>query len=110
MTPQRSFLALTVLFLFSLLVTSEVASAQSAEIIAAEQSCADAANGSDNDAAVTACTKAASLAPNNAKMALYLCASHASASKYDAAVTSCTRAIALDARSETAYVDRCDAN
>jgi tetratricopeptide (TPR) repeat protein len=110
MARQRSFLALAVLLLFSSLVTSEVASAQSADVIAAEQSCADAANGNDNAAAVTACTRAVSLAPNNAKMALYLCASHASAGNFDAAVTSCTRAIALDAKSETAYVDRCDAN
>jgi tetratricopeptide (TPR) repeat protein len=110
MARQRSSLALAVLFQFSLVATTEVATAQSSEIIAAEQACANAENGTDNAAAVTACTKALSLAPNNAKMALYLCASHASAGNFDAAVTSCTRAIALDAKSETAYVDRCDAN
>jgi hypothetical protein len=109
MARQQSLLA--ILFLFSLFVASEGASAQSAAVIAAEQSCTNAAKQQGNDAAtVTACTEALSLAPNNATMALLLCASQSGVGNYNAALTSCTRAIAINAKAENAYADRCYSN
>jgi tetratricopeptide (TPR) repeat protein len=109
MTRQRRpSLLPVVLGLFLLLVTTEVASAQSSSAIAAEQSCVNAVKQS-NSAAVSACTQALALVPDNAMVALVLCAAYAGVGNNDAAVTSCTRAIALNAEAEIAYVDRCNA-
>jgi tetratricopeptide (TPR) repeat protein len=109
MARQPSFLALAVLVLLSLFVTTGVASAQSSEAIAAEQNCLNASKQGDNAAAVSVCTQALSLAPNNALVAAIVCDGQSGLGNYDAAVTSCTQAITLNATSETAYVNRCNA-
>ena len=88
----------------------DIAGAQSNSTIAAEQSCVNAAKQNNNAAAVSACTQALSLAPNNATVAQILCAAQTAAANYSAAVASCTQAIALNAKAEAAYLDRCDAN
>jgi tetratricopeptide (TPR) repeat protein len=104
---QRRSLALAVLGLLSLLVTTWTASAQSSSAIAAEQSCINAAKQNNNSAAVTACTQALSLVPDNAMMATILCAANFGVGDLNATISSCTRAIALDAQAQKAYVDRC---
>jgi tetratricopeptide (TPR) repeat protein len=106
----RHSLALAAFILFSLFAQTGVATAQSSQTIAAEQNCANATKQGNTAAAVSACTEALSLAPNNALVALMLCAGQTGVGNYAAAVTSCTQAIALNAKAETAYVDRCDAN
>jgi tetratricopeptide (TPR) repeat protein len=107
MVRQRCFLALAVLVLFSLFVTSEVASAQSANAVAAQQACVNAAKQNDNAAAVAACTKALALAPTNALAARIICDGQSGLGNYDSAVTSCSQAIAIDATSERPYINRC---
>jgi tetratricopeptide (TPR) repeat protein len=104
---QRPSLALAVLSLFSLLVTTGVASAQSGSAIAAEQSCLNAAKQNNNSVAVSACTQALSLVPDNATMALILCYAYFGVGDHNATITSCTRAIALDTEAQKAYLDRC---
>jgi tetratricopeptide (TPR) repeat protein len=108
MARQRPSLALAAFTLFSLFVSSGIASAQS-NVVAAEQACATATKNNDNAGAVSACTQALSLAPNNALVALLLCGAHTGVGNFDAAVTSCGRAITLNAKAQAAYANRCDA-